>query len=112
MIVILSARAHYENLFVFDPLVNPKYVALIGMIEKQMREVDTTTDEERTTDIYSIIRFAFLMLAFIFLVAAAFLEGKEYIGTKFVLIIIGACMLTAGMTNYLFKRAPEKQSRL
>ncbi len=110
MIAILSARAHYENLFVFDPLVNPKYVALTGMIEKQMREVDTT-DEERTTDVYSIIRLTFLMLAFIFLVAAAFLEGKEYLGAKFVLIIIGACMLTAGMTTYLLKRAPEKQSR-
>jgi len=111
MIAILSARAHYENLFVFDPLVNPKYVALIGMIEKQMREVDTT-EEKRTTDIYSIIRLTFLMLAFIFLVAAAFLQGKEHIGTQFVLIITGACMLTASMTIFLFKRAPEKQSRL
>ena len=69
-------------------------------------------DEEGTTDTYSVIRLTFLLSALIFLVAAAFLQGKEHIGTKVVLIIIGACMLTAGVITFLLKPAPQKQPRL
>jgi len=72
-----------------------------------MREMNS--DEKRTTDIYSIIRLTFLLLALIFLVAAAFLQGKEYIGIKVILIIIGACMLTVGIITFLLKLAPQKQ---
>lgn len=66
-----------------------------------MREEDTS---KKTGDIYGIMRFFFLVLALIFLVPAAFLQGKEHIGTKFILIIMGACMLTAGITISLLKR--------
>ncbi len=75
-----------------------------------MREVDS--DQKRTTGIHSIIRLTFLLLALIFLATAAFLQGKEHISTKVVLIIIGACMLTAGVITFLLKRPAQKQSKL
>jgi len=70
------------------------------------------SDEEGITDTYSIIRLTLLLSALIFLVAAAFLQGKEHIGTKVVLTMIGACLLTAGVITFLLKPAPQKQSGL
>jgi len=71
-----------------------------------MREENTA--EKRTTDLYNIISLTFLVIALIFLVAAAFVQGKEHIESKIVLIIFGACMLTAGTTISLLKRTSRK----
>ena len=65
-----------------------------------MREEDI--DKKRPTKIYKIIGLMFLVLAFIFLLAAAVLQGidKEQMGARLVLIVIGACMTISGATIF------------
>ena len=79
---------------------------------KTVREEDV--DRKKPISIHKVVGLMFLIFAFIFLLTAAVLSGvdKEQIGARIVLIVIGACLLTAGATiSWMGKnegRAPRK----
>jgi len=67
------------------------------------------SNEKRTMNIYIVYEVVLSGIALVFLVAAAFLEGRENIGNRFVLILIGACLLIASITVRLLRPKPEKK---
>jgi hypothetical protein len=56
-----------------------------------------------TSDTYTYVRLALLFLALIFLVAAAFMQGEKSMGARFVLTMMGACLLSAAVALFFLE---------